>query len=323
MNQLGFVSDLFAPEAISARQSVNLLLLRALASFFDEHKEVVDILKRGKQNAGTPFFFNLSENILADCIRGQVSLTNSLICSIQDSFLEYETISTDFFSNGRDITLFPRIYADLQLAGRACLLRKGGQFSIGLEHPNCYVLAHTNYYGKASPIYHRINGGYSLVLFSKQVEKALDVLRNTHKAMYERICAACTFFTPIEYFPDRHYSFTADEFPRLIYLSPAEDALLLSRAIAHEFGHYELNCLNRYEPLVSLQFATERCYSPWREDPRPPIGLLHALYVFCEVAGLLVHQIDYSQRCYDDGERILLLERQLSSIRAKLLLGPR
>jgi HEXXH motif-containing protein len=60
----------------------------------------------------------------------------------------------------------------------------------------------------------------------------------------------------------------------------------MAEAIVHEFGHTELNTLMDTE-MLSSEDTRERFYSPWRSDPRPLSGLIHALYVFSRVSDFL------------------------------------
>jgi HEXXH motif-containing protein len=64
-----------------------------------------------------------------------------------------------------------------------------------------------------------------------------------------------------------------------VYAHPYE----MADIFIHEFHHNRLFGLENIEPLIDLE-DTWRGYSPWRDDPRPLRGLLHAVYVFQPVA---------------------------------------
>ncbi|MNJ57609.1 hypothetical protein D3C77_532040 [compost metagenome] len=55
----------------------------------------------------------------------------------------------------------------------------------------------------------------------------------------------------------------------------------LADSLIHEHRHQKLYLLERYAPTVER--TTAQVVSPWREDLRPPSGLLHAVFVFVEL----------------------------------------
>lgn len=58
----------------------------------------------------------------------------------------------------------------------------------------------------------------------------------------------------------------------------------LAAGLVHEVQHSKLCAL--LDVVDLLEFPPEtRCYSPWREDPRPPSALLQGAYAFMAVAG--------------------------------------
>jgi HEXXH motif-containing protein len=78
---------------------------------------------------------------------------------------------------------------------------------------------------------------------------------------------------------DIHMSGTFREAPGLMALSWTPDSTLLAEAIVHESHHGKLNALLSVDPLVEEQ-RTTRYYSPWRDDPRPLLGLIHGIFAF-------------------------------------------
>lgn len=86
--------------------------------------------------------------------------------------------------------------------------------------------------------------------------------------------------------PEVHRSRTVLNLRGVIFLSPADNKRILAEAIVHEYYHEVLHARMEVEEL--LIFGEEpRFYSPWRDDPRPLAGLLHALYVHTGVAEFL------------------------------------
>lgn len=68
--------------------------------------------------------------------------------------------------------------------------------------------------------------------------------------------------------------------PGLVTMSFIDDPLVMAEAIVHEYHHQKLQALMAVDPLVAIQQDNAAHYSPWRPDPRPLRGLLHAVYTF-------------------------------------------
>lgn len=95
--------------------------------------------------------------------------------------------------------------------------------------------------------------------------------------------------------PDKVVSFSDDSAPGALYCSVRRSEGLISAhdladSLIHEHRHQKLYLLDRYVPLVlrDRPFVS----SPWREDLRPPSGLLHAAFVFVELLGFWRHVRD-------------------------------
>jgi HEXXH motif-containing protein len=62
---------------------------------------------------------------------------------------------------------------------------------------------------------------------------------------------------------------------------------VLAENILHEFRHNLLHQIEQAYPLYLVDSPEEaRFYSPWRPDPRPLHGILHALFVFLDVCAV-------------------------------------
>jgi uncharacterized protein len=86
--------------------------------------------------------------------------------------------------------------------------------------------------------------------------------------------------------PEKAVSFSDNCVPGAVYLSirsphGAIDPLVFAESLIHEYRHQKLYLLQRETSLVADD--TIQLASPWREDPRPPSGLLHAVFVFTEL----------------------------------------
>ena len=78
-------------------------------------------------------------------------------------------------------------------------------------------------------------------------------------------------------------SFSEPKMPFSVFISVpgpgAQDGIFrVAEAMLHEAMHLQLTLIEGFVPLVE---PTERTYfSPWRNEYRTPLGVLHALYVF-------------------------------------------
>lgn len=86
--------------------------------------------------------------------------------------------------------------------------------------------------------------------------------------------------------PEKAVSFSDNCVPGSVYLSIRSprgviDPYVFAESLIHEHRHQKLYLLQRETLLVADD--TVQLASPWREDPRPPSGLLHAVFVFTEL----------------------------------------
>ncbi|MET0496154.1 MAG: HEXXH motif domain-containing protein [Actinoplanes sp.] len=77
---------------------------------------------------------------------------------------------------------------------------------------------------------------------------------------------------------DTRSASTGDAFGAIM-CSPPPDAETLAVSLAHEFMHIKLGGLMHLVPLTGST-GTASLYAPWRDDPRPPGGLLQGVYAF-------------------------------------------
>lgn len=120
--------------------------------------------------------------------------------------------------------------------------------------------------------------------------------------------------------PDSVVSFSDDSVPGCLYISIRTqnrmlDAPLIADSIIHEHRHQKLYLLQRKVPLLIND--SPLIESPWRNDPRPPSGLFHALFVF-------VPLLEFWQHLEKTSKDLAFIERarkDVHSIAAKLERG--
>ncbi|MER8657771.1 MULTISPECIES: cyclophane-forming radical SAM/SPASM peptide maturase YhhB [unclassified Mesorhizobium] len=121
------------------------------------------------------------------------------------------------------------------------------------------------------------------------VEEALRIIETWRPALANEIrmaCRAVQFVRDPLAHPEKIVSFSDNTVPGALYVSVWQGERLidpydLADSLIHEHRHQKLYLLERISPTVEP--TDMRVVSPWREDLRPPSGLLHAVFVFVEL----------------------------------------
>lgn len=121
------------------------------------------------------------------------------------------------------------------------------------------------------------------------IGKALDLIGQYDDALLAEIRLLCTdiqLVRDLSAHPDKTVSFSDDSVPGALYVAPVTgqgdlDVTDLADSIIHEHRHQKLYLLSRTVDLVAADRPLVR--SPWREELRPPSGVLHAVFVFAEL----------------------------------------
>ncbi|MEY3929511.1 MAG: hypothetical protein RLZZ516_1221 [Cyanobacteriota bacterium] len=114
------------------------------------------------------------------------------------------------------------------------------------------------------------------------VEAGLSILRNSWKFGSLLV----KYFSPSVFpvmspSPKENISVSSEFFPGWVVVS-LDTPVYMAECLIHEASHNLLYALGRSYQFVDPS-SPNSFYSPWRPDPRPPGGLLHACFVFCNV----------------------------------------
>ena len=129
------------------------------------------------------------------------------------------------------------------------------------------------------------------------VSEALEIVRAWRPALHDemmRICRAVQFVRDPSAHPEKIVSFSDNSVPGALYVSVVQgdriiDPYDLADSLIHEHRHQKLYLLERRFRLTE---TGRLVVSPWREDLRPPSGLLHAIFVFAELGRFWEHVRD-------------------------------
>jgi len=113
------------------------------------------------------------------------------------------------------------------------------------------------------------------------LEEAWEWINECSPLLAQEMLLGIKAFVPVESeSADVHASATFQEAPGLVALSWTPDTSIMVEALVHEYHHQKLNALFNLDPVITGPSAKAVYYSPWRSDPRPLTGVLHAAYVF-------------------------------------------
>lgn len=137
------------------------------------------------------------------------------------------------------------------------------------------------------------------------VREALDIIENWRPGLaleMRKISRAIQFIRDPSADPNKIVSFSDNSVPGALYVSVVHgekyiDPYDLADSLIHEHRHQKLYLL---EQQISMVHRTSVLVtSPWREDPRPQSGLLHAVFVFVELRRFWLYVLEHGpERVY-------------------------
>jgi HEXXH motif-containing protein len=124
---------------------------------------------------------------------------------------------------------------------------------------------------------------------------------------------------------DQHYdvSFSDPAIPFSVFVSaPApcdrNSILRVAESLVHETMHLQLTLFEGLSPLVDAA-SNWSMYSPWKQQERSALGILHGLYVFC-ILGWMWRQVSETSRNSTDQDfalrRISEIDEEVSVVRS-------
>lgn len=145
------------------------------------------------------------------------------------------------------------------------------------------------------------------------IASALELIREADARLSAQTADGVRWYVPlVSPDPEARLSYTLRDLRGVIFLSPDPVPRSMAETIVHEYYHGVLNARMELEPHLAGGDAA-RVYSPWRKDPRPLSGLLHALFVYVGIAEFLLRaertQGLADQRCALRDRRRLIVEQ--------------
>ncbi|MFF9275770.1 aKG-HExxH-type peptide beta-hydroxylase [Streptomyces griseosporeus] len=114
---------------------------------------------------------------------------------------------------------------------------------------------------------------------------ALRLLRVRHPGYAGEVAAGLRALVPLPADADAHRSGSAAERFGGVTLTRPASPLTFAETLVHETQHSKLVAVMHLVDLLDSGAGEQPLlYAPWRDDPRPPAGLLHGTYAFLSVA---------------------------------------
>ncbi|MCF6205058.1 MAG: FxsB family radical SAM/SPASM domain protein [Methylococcaceae bacterium] len=125
--------------------------------------------------------------------------------------------------------------------------------------------------------------------FKNLMLDAFEIIKEYDRELYNEILhlsPSIQFIHDTTASPDKAVSFSDNTVPGCLYIGCECSGEMISRNLAaesiiHEHLHQKLHMLQNFIDLFIQNYPYVE--SPWREELRPPSGLLHAIFVFVEV----------------------------------------
>lgn len=154
---------------------------------------------------------------------------------------------------------------------------------IGIDDPSVFTAKHRSLF--ENDYIHELTGNECEIgSYVSNLKKALQLIEKASADKFFHIISSIQFIVPVKYTTkDTHRSFSSSLLPDVLFMSENADPLELAEAVVHESGHNYLNQVMSTTALFTGKEGAALFYSPWRKDPRPLTGLLHAIFVFTEV----------------------------------------
>ncbi|MEU4424342.1 HEXXH motif-containing putative peptide modification protein [Actinoplanes sp. NPDC024001] len=156
-------------------------------------------------------------------------------------------------------------------------------------HTTCADLTLTVRVDDADPLRHLLGltpagplSGSELAHWQRCLDDAWRILVTRHRPAAETMAAVLRVIVPVRPDPAAEgISATSAEAFGAVAMSPPADGTALAVGLLHEVQHSVLNAVHQLFDLVQPGGAPG--YSPWRDDPRPPLGILHGAYAYLAV----------------------------------------
>ena len=132
------------------------------------------------------------------------------------------------------------------------------------------------------------------------IESALALFKRFYPEGFDQFCKWTRVLATKSPYARGVGSTTNTELPGLITLMLPCSRIWLAETFVHEYFHQRLFFLDEETPIMEEIPGPSIYYQPWRWDARPPLGLIHAIFVFTPVAKFFLNM--YKSREFNGTE---------------------
>jgi HEXXH motif-containing protein len=137
-----------------------------------------------------------------------------------------------------------------------------------------------------APIPPRRLSNIEVAQWARGFRETWQLLADHHPAIAGELAAGLSTLVPYPMTDEvGPYSASHNDAFGSVVLSRPPDATTFAELLIHEFGHSKFGVLLSLVDLLEPGGDNDspRLYAPWRDDPRPPAGVLHGVYSFLGV----------------------------------------
>lgn len=152
-------------------------------------------------------------------------------------------------------------------------------------------------------------------LLKNRIEKAFLKIKINNNSLYEKLASSIDYIIPYGNDPKNKYpNFAIATLKKTIFLSIdllTEHEIFIAECIIHEYSHCELHLVQDTILLTNIENNILEYYSPWRKDPRPLLGVIHAIYISHEIINFY-HS--YLQNAENSADETILVKNKVEII---------
>src|SRR5258706_1275702 len=161
-------------------------------------------------------------------------------------------------------------------------------------------------------------------LLKQKIDRAFEIIKLTDIDLYHKLISSIDYIIPYGNDIEKKYpNFAIATLKKTIFLSIdllSESDIHVAECIIHEYSHCELHCVQDTILLTNIENNILEYYSPWRKDPRPLLGLIHAIYIGNEI---LTFYFTYLQNRNNNSDEIISVRKKVEIIVHQIIIAIR
>ena len=159
-------------------------------------------------------------------------------------------------------------------------------------------------------------------LLKGSIDRAFKIIKSTDIDLYNKLVSSIDYIIPYGNDIEKKYpNFAIATLKKTIFLSIdllSESDIHVAECIIHEYSHCELHCVQDTVLFTNIENNILECYSPWRKDPRPLLGLIHAIYIGNEI---LDFYYKYLQNEHNDADVTSTVRKKVEIIIHQIIIA--